>query len=399
MSEVLELADRLRTAGNELRQRPEEEVIAALSALLDRWREPGGPWQDALATRLAEHAGFSQSNVRDGLRLALADWNEAGLRRLVARELGDRPAARRHGFALTSILCAGVIPMPTLLQIVLSLLVRSPALVKPASRDPVTPSLVLESLAAIDADLAACIGIVSIDRRDEAGLKGLLASECIVSSGADATIEAVQAQLSGDQRFVGYGHRFSIAVLADSALDSEHARLVALDVSLWDQLGCMSPVEIYVLGGDADARAGFARALADALRAREEVAPLGEIDAASASLVRHERDTARMRLANGGAGQLYESEGLRWTVVEESDAAQRPTPLHRFVRIVPVANERTLEEALAPRAHQLSSAALAGCAPAIPALAQARRCQPGQMQAPPLDAPHDGQPLLAPLLR
>jgi len=32
-------------------------------------------------------------------------------------------------------------------------------------------------------------------------------------------------------------------------------------------------------------------------------------------------------------------------------------------------------------------------------MVEERRCQPGQMQAPPLDAPHDGQPLLAPLLR
>ena len=398
MSEVREVADRLRAAGNRLRARPEEEVIAALATLLDCWREPDGPWQSTLASRLAEHAGFSESNVRDGLRVALADWNEAGLRRLVARELGDRPATQRHGFPLTSILCAGVIPMPTLLQIVLSLLVRSPALVKPASRDPVTASLVAASVASVDADLADCVGIVPVDSSDEAGLNDLLASECIVSSGADATIGAVQARLSRGQRFVGYGHRFSIAVLADSTLDSEHARSIALDVSLWDQLGCMSPIEIYAVGDDAAARARFARALADALRQREEVAPLGEIDAASASLVRHERETVRMRLANGGGGQLVESDGLRWTVVEEPDAAQRPAPLHRFIRILPVTDERALQEALAPRAHQLSSAAVAGFSPSIPALAGVRRCPPGQMQAPPLDAPHDGKLLLAPLL-
>ena len=107
--------------------------------------DPAGPWQEALASPLAEHAGFSQANVREGLRLALTDWNEAALQRLIERELGPRRATERVGYDLTTVLCAGAIPMPTLLQITLCLLVRSPVLVKPASRDPVTPQLVRES--------------------------------------------------------------------------------------------------------------------------------------------------------------------------------------------------------------------------------------------------------------
>lgn len=381
-----------------LRGRDEEEVIGALGELLARWRDPNGRWQQRLASTLSTAAGFSRPNVREGLCLALADWDEAALRELVARELGGRKRAARLGHPLTSIVCAGSIPMPTLLQIVLSLLVRSPTLVKPASRDPVTASLLAESLGEIDAALAACVEVVPLDTSDDASVKSFLASECIVASGSDATIEVVRSQLAPSQCFVGYGHRFSIAALGPSALDESVAEALALDVSLWDQLGCMSPVAIYAVGGAAPRQVAFAQALAGALETRERVAPRGEIDAASGAIVRHERDEARMRFAALESGQLYEGENLRWTVVLEADARPRRAPLHRFVRIHPVADLAELESVLAPQASRLSTAALAGVDSEIAALAGARICAPGEMQRPPLGAPHDGQPLLIPLL-
>ena len=154
--------------------RAEDELLTTLGAWLGRWRDPQGAWQRRLAAGLARHAGFSEANAREGLRLALADWDEAALRRLVGRELGPRPAEHRVGFGLTTLLCAGAIPMPTLLQILLSLLVRSPVLVKPASRDPVTAQWVADTLAEVDVGLAACVGVADADWRDPAALGALL---------------------------------------------------------------------------------------------------------------------------------------------------------------------------------------------------------------------------------
>jgi len=236
-----------------------------------------------------------------------------------------------------------------------------------------------------------------VDHEDEEQLRALLGSECVVCSGADATIRSIASQIGPEQRFVAYGHRFSIAVTSAERLDRTEADRVALDVSLWDQLGCMSPIEVYVVGEQSTSAGAFAESLAAALERREERAPLGEIDLASASLIRHERDSARMRVAAGGQGALYASEGLRWTVVEEPDNSPRPAPLHRFVRVRTVPTPGALQRALAPLAHQLSTAGVGGGL-AIPALGEARQCALGRMQTPPLDAPHDGQPLLLPIL-
>ena len=280
----------------------------------------------------------------------------------------------------------------------LSLVVRSPALVKPASRDPATPALVAAALAEIDPILGRCIAVVPLDTGDESSMRAFLASDCVVASGSDATLDAVRARLGPGQQFVGYGHRFSVAAVGADALDASTAEALALDVSLWDQLGCMSPIAIYAVGSAAAAREAFAEELAQALARRERVAPLGEIDAASGALVRHEREEARMRLAGTPTGRLLEGEDLRWTVVLEPDARARPAPLHRFVRIHPVSSPEELAAALAPVLDQLSTVAIAGLERPSLGLDPARLCDPGRMQCPPLGAPHDGRPLLTPLL-
>jgi len=412
LSAIAALAGRLREAGRALVDRSEDDLLAALGRMLALWQDPNGPWQRKLAQTLSACAGFSEPNVRAGLRLALADWDERALREVFDRELGPLPAAARVGFPLTSIVCAGAIPMPTLLQIVLSLAVRSPALVKPASRDPVTAGLVAASLREIDPALADCVGVVPIDTDDEASMREFLASPCVVASGSDATIESIRSQLDPQQRFVGFGHRFSLALLGPGALDEDTAAAVAQDAALWDQLGCMSPVAIYAADCEPASLRAFAEALARAFSVREQFTPLGEIDVASAARVRHEREEARMRFAASGVGQLYESQGVRWTVVLEPDAQPRPAPLHRFLRIHPI-SDRTADgsgrgavssvgELLDPIADQLSTVAAAGFLDPLPAGlsggAGYRVCQPGQMQRPGLGEPHDAQPLLTPLL-
>jgi hypothetical protein len=92
--------------------------------------------------------------------------------------------------------------------------------------------------------------------------------------------------------------------------------------------------------------------------------------------------------------------------VRELDARWRPAPLHRFVRVHPVADAAALLDALRPVGPHLACVALEGFGPAEPALRAAcaavgasRVCRPGRMQAPPLAWPRDGRGVLAPLAR
>ena len=178
------------------------------------------------------------------------------------------------------------------------------------------------------------------------------------------------------------------------------ANRLALDTALWDQLGCLSPVAVYVVDPGAESAERVAFALAGALEALEKDLPRGEIETAAAAAITRERAEAEMR----GAA-VHRSEGTQWSVVLEADAEWRPAPLHRFLRVHPVTDPGALFEAIAPLAAHLAAVALEGfgdddaLAQTLAIFGASRVCRPGRMQAPPLGWHHDGRPLLLPLAR
>lgn len=414
---VADALARVREAGDLLRARSAASVLEMLARALDGWRDPSSPWRTRLESELPDAAGFSRAVVREGLRLALAGWSGDALRALVARELpahaGDGAAPATvlvHGFPTTAVLCAGAIPMPTLLQILAPLALRSAVLVKPSAHDPVTPRLVARSLAELDPLLGACVEVADFRRDDEGALEAFLEADCIVATGSDEAVRAVAARARPPRRVVSYGHRVSLAVIGPAATEGaaldETARALALDVALWDQLGCLSPVSVHVV----DARPGgadrFAVALAGALGELEARLPRGRLDVASAAAFARERAEAEMRAAAGRAVRVIGGPDAPFAVVLEDDPSPRPAPLHRFVRVHRVADDDRLRDALAPLGPHLAAVATAGFGLHEPRVAQAlaelgasRVCRPGRLQAPPLGWHHDNQPVLLPLAR
>ena len=121
-AEPIEAArQRLRSARRALTERPREQSLDSLCAVLELWRDASSRWRAALEADLPAAAGYSPAGVREGLARGLEYWTGEALREVVRRELGppedrDRGAApAASGFELTSLLLAGSIPMPTLL--------------------------------------------------------------------------------------------------------------------------------------------------------------------------------------------------------------------------------------------------------------------------------------------
>jgi hypothetical protein len=223
-------------------------------------------------------------------------------------------------------------------------------------------------------------------------------------------VAALAARVLPPQRFVAYGHRLSLAVLGARACDglalAEAARGLALDVALWDQLGCLSPVSVHVVGAGRAGAERVAEALAEALAALEARMPRGRVGVGAAAAAARERDEAAMRAAGGRPVRILGGAPAPWTVVLEPDEAPRAVPLHRFVRVHPAADDEHLVAALAPSAPHLAAVALAGfgaetarVASVLAELGASRLCRPGRMQAPPLGWHHDNQGVLLPLAR
>ena len=399
--ELRERAAALRAAGERLRRRPAAEVALSLGAVLERWRDPCAAERVRLEAELPAATGFHGAGVREGLELGLGPWSAEAWRELVGRELGPEPGL---GAPLSAVLLAGSLPLPTLLGVIAPLALRSPVLVKAASRDPLTPVLVAESIAAIDPGLADCVAVCSFAHGDDESLRAFLEADCIVATGSDAAVDAIAARVPVSRRVLRHGHGVSLALLGPEACEGELLEAtgagLALDTALWDQLGCLSPQAVFA-AGDTESCHEVTRALAAALGEVGQRLPRGEVPEEARALTEHERASAELRAAAGSGALLCA--GADWTAVCEADATPRANPLYRFLRVHPL-DESGLERQLAPWAPYLSGVALAGFGARggalrdrLKKLGATRVCEPGTLQAPPLGWPRDGLPVLASL--
>ena len=381
---------RLEKAGARLRALSQDERIDRLDRVLGALASPGSAIRRTLEERLPEATGFAAATLREGLGLALTRWQTGGVREWVHAELGE-PPVMRDAPRSTAVLGAGAIPMPTLEAMIAPLVLGSTVSIRPGHRDRITAPSFRDALRELDEGLGASVAVVETERGDEAALAAHLEADAVVVSGSDDSVAAIRERSRPGTRFIGYGHRLSVAVVGGGP-SPEAARALALDVSLWDQLGCLSPRAVFALG-DADS---WASALAGAL---EEVAtrlPRGEVALDAAAAIRLERSEAEVRRAADERIVLHS--GADWTVVREADAIWRRSPLHRFVRLHPVEDEAGVARALEPLGAVLSTIGFAPGIEGIVAGLAPRSAPLGSMQTPPLHWNHDGIGTLRPLL-
>ena len=410
---------RLRDVGRLLRERSAADVHCVLADALDAWSAPASPWQTALAEALAPSSGFSPEMLREGLARGLAPYTGAALHALVQDELGGAArldamrGLRASGFATAATVLAGAIPLPTFVAILAPLVLRTPVLVKPSLHDPVSARFFAHSLVEIDPLVGACVEIAAFHRDDAQSLAALCEAECVVATGSDAAVAAIARGCAGaaegagasPRRFLGYGHRASLAMLGPDALRgaalAKTAAALARDVALWDQLGCLSPLAVHVVSAERSAALRVAEALAEALAEAELRWPRGRIEAAASAAIARERAEAEMRDAG-----VFASRGTEWSVVCEANTQRRDAPLHRFVRVQPSASIDACLAALRPQRTQLAAVALAGfgaataeIGAALADLGASRICAPGTLQSPPLRWPRDNMRVLLPFVR
>jgi hypothetical protein len=406
-SDVRAAAARLREAGAALRRRPRAEIVAVLGALLERLRDPASAIRAQLAAELPNATSFHPATLLAGLDAGFAHWTAQSFAELVASELGTNPRRTASGFPLTAAVLGGAIPMPTVLQILAPLALGSPVLVRPGSHDPVTPRAVASELARLDPALGTCVDVVSFAHTDSAALTAHAEADCVVATGSDDAVAAISARVRPWQRFVGYGHRFSIAALGRDGDLALSCAALARDVALWDQLGCLSPVAMLAIGWRWEQRGELLDQLEAAFANQNRACPIGVLALEDAARRANEIATFELRGAASDDAELRCDPGRAWALLGERDRAFRGSPLHRVLRVQFAPDASALEAWLAPVARHLASSGLGGFAPELrrdlaqrlAALGASRVCGLGEMQAPPIAWSHDGQGVLLPLAR
>lgn len=416
-----------RNRARYLQDRSTESRIALLSDLAKNWLDPGYRFRQLVLEQGPSCSGFSPPTFERGLTTFFKQVTADNLRALVEQDLGhagrlddfvSNPAERGAQRASIAVppellvhITAGNLPIPALSSMLLGALARSAQFVKCARGCAWLPRLFAHSLYEAEPKLGACLEIAEWPGGKIELEKALFnEADCVTATGSDETLAAIRQQVPARVRFLGYGHRVSLAFVARPMLSSAFARRTAeraaADVAAWNQLGCLSPHVVYVEKAGGITPEQFAEMLAEELARREESEPRGPVTPEEAAAIASRRSFYEVRAAHSPDTLHWCSkDSTAWTVIFEADPRFQLSCLNRFIYVKGVKNfPEALQNAETVRG-KVSTVGLAAPDDAVKELAKelarwgvTRVCPLGQMQNPPLTWRHDGRPALAELL-
>ncbi|MEQ1850294.1 MAG: acyl-CoA reductase [Chthoniobacteraceae bacterium] len=228
----------------------------------------------------------------------------------------------------------------------------------------------------------------------------LALADAAIVFGRDETIATLRHALRPGIPFIGHGHKISFVIIfADP--DFESVPGAARDVSVFDQQGCLSPHVLFIRENGTFTAVAYARRLAAAMADFNARSPRGTLALSDENGIRTLRDEVGFRASAGEPITLFASEDTAWTVVADATPGFPDSPRNRVIFVKPLPPD--LPGLLAPLRAALSTCGIWPATPAHAEFAAAsgamRICPLGKMQSPPLTWHHDGQPVLAPLVR
>ncbi len=402
------LADDLRRAAAALRAAALDAFVSppeAASTLAQACAEvcrPDTSRGREMFERIAERSGYSEELLAKSIEALTAPFSRA---QLEAFSRKVRP--RRH---LVGFVMPGNLPGAGLHEVAIALIAGCSVIVKATASAPDFMHNFADSIGRYSPGLASRIAVFNWSR-EQTELTAMLRESCdrIVVFGDDDTVANLSPSArfraaiagNGDECFAGFGHRVSGAIVAaDSSMgggrnDAPEA-LLARDVTLFEQRGCLSPHHIFVEDGDRTHASVFAARMAEAIeRLARALPPPRQLRLEDAAAVRRARESARWRGLGGDSVQLWEGAGLGWTVIYDREARFTESPGFRTLYVSPFFEAADLEHRLEPVRGRVEAFAIAGRPRENDQIRALLResgasyvCAAGAMQSPPIEWPH-----------
>jgi len=346
--------------------------------------------------QIARRTGFSMGLLDASLDALLAPFSPDALESM-AELVPSQPALGQP--ETVGFIMAGNVAGAGLHEIVTALISGAAVVIKSASSEPVFFQAFATTIAQSDPALGARVAVLVWDRSRADLTRALLEScDSIAAYGDDSTIAA----LGGTRKLIGFPSRVSGAVVALNQFDTQAlqriADKVALDVSLFEQLGCLSPHHVFLLDSNATRARHFAAQIGGALDRLAGTMPApAQLNLEDAAAIRGIREIARWRRIGGEPVELWEGRRLDWTLVFDPDAKFAMSPGFRTVCVSLVRDPEDLRDRLVPASGRLEAFAVGADEPmrsslrgVLRSLGVSHICPPGTMQSPPLDWRHGG---------
>jgi len=380
---LVEVSERLRATGPDLRQIPVEERIAIIDRVAARWLTPDFPLRRLAVERLPLVTGYPARTVSLALDHLWGALRGGALHDAVRAELDDAHAP--SGLALH--ILSGNVPGAGVFGMIAALLAGVPSFVKTARREPLLPALVANSLAAEDARIGAALAVAPWIGGDP-GLDGaaIASADLVLAYGRSESLTEIATHQPA--RLLSFGPRVSVGLVAHEALDRHTAALVAMQVALFDQQGCLSPQLLFV--EDTAATGRFVEAVLGELARLETTLPRAPLSLAETTAGWRHLERARWRAQEGEHLSVHAGPDDRFSIVSDQSGTIPTSPLNRHLVVVPIPHLGAAERTLSQIADCVEAVGYAGPTARLPeAVAVAttcnapRLCPLERMQQPP----------------
>ncbi|MEM9400754.1 MAG: acyl-CoA reductase [Verrucomicrobiota bacterium] len=283
--------------------------------------------------------------------------------------------------------CASNLDVSALTSLVIGLLLGSKLTFKLPSSDYHRFTAVVEKLDPSLRDKVLLIQQHETDLMNQA--------DAVVVFGSDETIASLHSQAHWRQRFLGYGHKLSFGLIPEtSASELSWSQRAVMEISAYQQLGCLSPQAYFVESKSIDI---FTANLVEAFKSK--MYDLAD-DFNTKAAIYMQRQEFRV----SGVELITPGDSLQWTIIKHNSIPRTfvSSPGYRFIQLIPFASVDVLNAFLATFHNNLSALSIATegdlglYAERMPQFK--RYCKTGHLQMPPLTWLHDGRPRLADLI-
>jgi len=316
----------------------QQRAVQAWSQVAQEWRNLQFPEAEALLTALAAKTRLSRKMLQEALRNHFWNMQENVLLRWLAQVRKDRgpkklPLATAYP-DFVFLVAAGNIPGVAIHPVVQLSLLGIPTLVKTASAEPLLLPTILSSLARHDPQIASRLAALTWPRHASALTEAIMAfNPQLAIFGDDETIANFEDR---SKPLVGFGDRFSLALVSPDADEPDIFDNLAYDTCMFEQRGCMSPQAILLLTDNWEKVEHFSRELANAMAKLNAQLPIGSRTPAQQSSIQQWRGAYAARLAAGEKILLLTSPGTEWTIVAAENIALEERVAYRFARLWPI---------------------------------------------------------------
>ncbi|GGE40350.1 acyl-CoA reductase [Pullulanibacillus camelliae] len=378
--------DKLREIGKEILKAQErylstltvQTIVTVIDQAVQKWLDPEYPFRQLAEKLLPEITGYSKEMIRISLKRYMRTFRKKELLRFLDEEFDQvamldefRPRksgglSRAFGPRLIFHIFSGNVPGVQLWSLIMGLLVKSAALGKTSSTEPLMAVLFSKTLAEIDPLLAEALAILPW-KGGTASLEteAIELAEAVIVYGSNQTVERIKPKVPQTKRLLAYGHKISFAMIGKEALTPDRyydvVHRLAEDIAMYDQQSCLSPQTIVVEKGGAITPKQFAQMLAAELQRFDLKWPRAELTDEEALAIHSVRHHYELEALNGQQCSVVyaSSKDTAWTVIYHSDAAFNGSPLNRTVHICATIQLEAVMDILKPYPSYLQSCGLA----------------------------------------